>query len=172
MLPSLPVADAKADPSALTPQDKFLAVGDRFRALVASVTSAQAKDRRLSTDRLTLEKDKNEVSAQISENPCADNSALKGRLTDIEKDFRAKAKAAQANLVAKQDARDEATDLRQQFENPAPKQVAPPPPPLSHPVLMPMPGASSRWQASPNFLRSANGQRILPSEPQMIRGSS
>ena len=85
MLPSLPVVDAKADPSDLTPQDRFLAVDDRFRALVAAVNSAQATDRRLSTDRLTLEKHRKEVSAQISENPDADNSGLKGRLSEIDK---------------------------------------------------------------------------------------
>ena len=126
MEPPLPVADAE-DPKDLSPQDGFLVAGNRFRELVDAVNSAQSTDRRLSTDRMTLEKDKIEVSAQISENPDNENSALKGRLSEIEKDPRSNAEAAQANLAAERVARDEAAVLRQKFGTPAAKRVAVPP---------------------------------------------
>ena len=128
MMSSLPVADTKGDPSDLTPQDSFLVAGDRFRDLVATVNAAQTTDRRLSTDRMTLEKDRKDISAQMSENPDEDNSTLKGRLSEIEKDLLANAEAAQANLAAERVARDEAAVLRQRFDAPAAKQVAAPPP--------------------------------------------
>ena len=127
MEPPLPVPDSE-DPTDLSPQDGFLVAGNRFRELVDAVNNAQSTDRRLSTDRMTLEKDKVEVSAQISENPDDENSVLKGRLSEIEKDLRSNAEAAQANLAAERVARDEAAVLRQKFVTPSAKRVAVPPP--------------------------------------------
>ena len=115
----LPLADS---------DDSFLASVTRLKEVMDAVNNAQSTDRRLSTDRMTLEKDKADVSAQISENPEGDNAALKGRLAEIEKDLRVNAEAAQANITAERVARDEAAVLRSKIGTPAAKQVAVPPP--------------------------------------------
>ena len=64
-----PSRSRKGHPKDLSPQDSFLVARNRFPELVDAVNNAQTTDRRLSTDRMTLEKDRNDVSALISENP-------------------------------------------------------------------------------------------------------